>query len=215
MVQRQALAAMTATLLLAVGCGSAPATSGAQPAESLPAIESQTSVGTSASTTTPTSVPDRTAPTAPSVGAPTESVESQIATYGSPDKGFTVVGEPEGLRVTEVPLTDTIGPVGEVIVSQRFTAEKRDSQVTITRQTNTDIQRLVQEFENAKSESEAQTTSVDVGDQQSPGYLYRDVGSGWRGLMWVVSDDSAMWVLGSGVSDEQLLSIAQRVEVST
>jgi len=214
MVRRQLLGAVTAAMLLAVGCGSTPASSGAEPVALPPPSESRPTIAAAPDIDAPTSEPGRTASTVPSVVAPAESVESQISMYGPPNRGFAVVGEPEGLRVTEIPLTDAVGPVGEVIVSQRFTAKQLDSQVTITRQTNTDIQRLVEKFEEAKAVPETQTISTEVGDLKSPGYLYQDVGSGWRGLMWVVSDDSAMWVFGSGMTDEQLLSIAQHVEVS-
>ncbi len=143
-----------------------------------------------------------------------DTAEAAIAQYGTKADGFAVVGKPVGLRLTEVPLTETVGLFGETIVSQLFTAETLDSQVTISRVTDTNTKALIEQFEAAKSDSNAETSSLVVGEARYPGYLYRDEGSGWRGLMWTVSDDSAMWVIASGLTDDEIIKIASGVEVT-
>lgn len=200
---------------LLVACGS-PTPNGAGEAPAAPASAPQsTTRPTSTSTTTAPPTTTGEAPAATDGGDET-TVSSEVSTtqYGTADDGFVVAGAPVGLKPTEVPLNRTVGLQGETIVSQRFTADTLDSQVTITRTTSTDTQRLIDQFEEALSNPIAETSEVAVGDDEYPGYLYREEGLGWRGLMWVISDDSALWVIASGLTDDQILAIASGVEVA-
>lgn len=135
-----------------------------------------------------------------------------IATYGSPESGFEVTGAPAGLRITEVPTGETFGLFGETIVHQRFTAASLDSQVNIGRTTNSDSQALLDQLKASASEPLSETTSVVVGDQKYPGYFYREQGLGWRGVTWVLPDDSVLWVVTSGLTDDEILEIADHVD---
>ena len=193
-----------ATVGALAGCGSGfPDATGDTFPVPARVVDSSTTEVVSATTTQPIVIQDVPADTAP----------TSIAEYGSNSDGFAVVGAPIGLSPTEVPLTETVGPSGETIVSQRFTAETLNSQVNITRQTTTNTSVLINKFEKAKTDSVADTSSVSVGSSKYPGYLYRDEGSGWLGVMWVLSDDSAMWVLASGLNDDEIMEIARSVEV--
>lgn len=133
--------------------------------------------------------------------------------YGSPEEGFTVRGAPVGLTETEVPLTEFVGPQGEFVVSKRFTGSWLDSQINITRSTNVDVAALIVDFERAVDEDVAATKRVFVGESETPGFLYTDALSEWRGLMWALSDTSVVYVMTSGLSDEETLEVARAVEV--
>ena len=145
---------------------------------------------------------------------PTSSVpDGVVRQYGSADDGFTVTGRPVGLAETEVPLSEFIGPTGDLVVVKRFTGEKLDSQINITRSSRVDVSALVAEFETAAAEGAAETTRVFVGEDSKPGFLYRDALSGWLGVMWPVSETSVFYVLAQGLSEDEILAVAGSVGV--
>jgi hypothetical protein len=136
-----------------------------------------------------------------------------VRQYGSADDGFTVAGRPIGLAETEIPLSEFIGPTGDLVVSKRFTGERLDSQINITRSSRVDVSALVAEFETAAAEGAADTTKVFVGEDEQPGFLYRDALSGWHGVMWPVSETSVFYVLAQGLSEDEILEVAGSVGV--
>ena len=145
---------------------------------------------------------------------PTSSVpDGVVRQYGSAEDGFAVTGRPVGLAETEVPLSGFIGPTGNLVVNKRFTGEKLDSQINITRSSLVDVSALVAEFETAVAEGAAETTKVFVGEDKQPGFLYRDALSGWHGVMWPVSETSVFYVLAQGLSEDEILEVAGSVGV--
>ena len=145
---------------------------------------------------------------------PTSSMPGEVVRqYGSADDGFTVSGRPVGLAETEVPLSEFIDPTGHLIVSKRFTGDKLDSQINITRSSRVDVSALVGEFETAAAEGAAETTKVFVGEDRQPGFLYRDALSDWHVVMWPLSETSVFYVLAQGLSEDEILEVAGSVGV--
>lgn len=124
-----------------------------------------------------------------------------------------MTGSPVGLARTEAPLSEFIDPTGHLVVSKRFTGEKLDSQINITRSSREDVSALVGDFETAAAEGAAETTRVFVGEDRQPGFLYRDALLGWHGVMWPVSETSVFYVLAQGLSEDEILEVAGSVGV--
>lgn len=208
-------------LLVAVGllaaCGSAPAPAAGDSLPTPPPVESPNDTSVDANPPVTESVVTEAPPSTPKPAATAPDSTARpielIAEYGPKEGGFVIVGAPAGLRVTEVPTQETIGPIGESTVSQRFTAATLDSQVNVGRTTDIDTARLMEEFKAAERETGSETSSVVIGHERSPGYFFREEGLGWRGVTWFPPDDSVMWVLASGLTDDEIIEVAENVEV--
>ena len=150
----------------------------------------------------------------PTSSPPTSSMPGEVVRqYGSADDGFTVTRRPVGLAETEVPVSEFIDPTGHLIVNKRFTGDKLDTQISITRSSRVDVAALVGEFETAAAEGAAETTKVFVGEDRQPGFVYRNAPLDYHGVMWPVSETSVFYVLAQGLSEDEILEVAASVGV--